>query len=30
MRIEDTEEIVDKFKEFLDEVTPDDFAQGSD
>jgi uncharacterized protein len=26
---EDTEEVVDKFKEFLDEVTPEDFAQGS-
>ena len=26
--VEDTEEVVDKFKEFLDEVTPDDFAQG--
>ena len=23
------EEVVDKFKEFLDEVTPDDFAQGN-
>jgi bifunctional DNase/RNase len=28
--VEDTEEVVDKFKEFLDEVTPDDFAQGED
>jgi bifunctional DNase/RNase len=28
--VEDTEEVVDKFKEFLDEVTPDDFAQGGD
>ena len=28
--VEDTEEVVDKFKEFLDEVNPDDFAQGSD
>ena len=26
--VEDTEEVVDRFKEFLDEVTPDDFAQG--
>ena len=26
--VEDTEEVVDKFKEFLDEVTPDDFAAG--
>ena len=26
--VEDTEEVVDKFKEFLDEVTPEDFAQG--
>ena len=26
--VEDTEEVVDKFKEFLDEVTPDDFANG--
>ena len=26
--VEDTEEVVDKFKEFLDEVNPDDFAQG--
>ena len=25
---EDTEEVVDKFKEFLDEVSPEDFAQG--
>jgi bifunctional DNase/RNase len=25
--VEDTEEVVDKFKEFLDEVTPEDFAQ---
>ena len=24
--VEDTEEVVDKFKEFLDEVTPEDFA----
>ena len=27
--VEDTEEVVDKFKEFLDEVTPDDFAEGT-
>gem|GEM_PF-4065074 len=27
--VEDTEEVVDKFKEFLDEVTPDDFAEGN-
>ena len=27
--VEDTEEVVDKFKKFLDEVTPEDFAQGS-
>jgi bifunctional DNase/RNase len=26
---EDTEEVVDKFKRFLDEVTPEDFAQGA-
>ena len=26
--VEDTEEVVDKFKEFLDQVTPEDFAQG--
>ena len=26
--VEDTEEVVDKFKEFLDEVTPEDFANG--
>ena len=25
---EDTEEVVDQFKEFLDEVTPEDFASG--
>ena len=25
---EDTEEVVDKFKAFLDEVTPEDFASG--
>jgi bifunctional DNase/RNase len=28
--VEDTEEVVDKFKEFLDQVTPEDFAQGED
>jgi hypothetical protein len=28
--VEDTEEVVDRFKEFLDQVTPDDFAQGED
>ena len=27
--VEDTEEVVDKFKKFLDEVTPEDFASGS-
>jgi bifunctional DNase/RNase len=26
--VEDTEEVVDKFKEFLDHVTPEDFAGG--
>ena len=26
--VEDTEEVVDKFKKFLDEVTPEDFASG--
>ena len=26
--VEDTEQVVDKFKEFLDNVTPEDFAQG--
>jgi bifunctional DNase/RNase len=26
--VEDTEEVVDKFKEFLDQVTPEDFASG--
>ena len=26
---EDTEEVVDQFKKFLDEVTPEDFASGS-
>ena len=28
--VEDTEEVVDKFKEFLDNVTPEDFAQGEE
>ena len=27
--VEDTEEVVDRFKEFLDEVTPEDFAGDS-
>jgi bifunctional DNase/RNase len=27
--VEDTEEVVDQFKRFLDEVTPEDFASGS-
>ena len=27
--VEDTEEVVDKFKKFLDKVTPEDFASGS-
>ena len=27
--VEDTEEVVDKFKEFLDNVSPEDFASGS-
>jgi len=27
--VEDTEEVVDKFKKFLDEVTPEDFAAGN-
>ena len=27
--VEDTEEVVDKFKDFLDEVTPEDFASGA-
>ncbi len=27
--VEDTEEVVDKFKEFLDDVTPDDFLKGT-
>ncbi len=26
--VEDTEEVVDKFKDFLDQVTPEDFAAG--
>ncbi len=28
--VEDTEEVVDKFKDFLDEVTPEDFASGGE
>ena len=28
--VEDTEEVVDKFKEFLDRVTPEDFAGGDE
>ena len=28
--VEDTEEVVDKFKEFLDQVSPEDFQGGSD
>src|SRR5206468_2321476 len=28
--VEDTEEVVEKFKDFLDSVTPEDFAGGSD
>ena len=28
--VEDTEEVVEKFKNFLDEVSPEDFAAGSD
>ena len=27
--VEDTEEVVEKFKDFLDNVTPEDFASGS-
>jgi uncharacterized protein len=27
--VEDTEEVVDRFKKFLDEVTPEDFASGA-
>ena len=28
--VEDTEEVVEKFKDFLDEVSPEDFAQGEE
>ena len=28
--VEDTEEVVDKFKEFLDQVSPEDFQGGGD
>ena len=28
--VEDTEEVVEKFKDFLDQVTPEDFAQGEE
>jgi bifunctional DNase/RNase len=28
--VEDQEEVVEKFKDFLDEVTPEDFAGGGD
>jgi bifunctional DNase/RNase len=28
--VEDTEEVVDKFKEFLDQVSPEDFAGGEE
>ena len=28
--VEDTEEVVEKFKDFLDQVTPEDFAGGSE
>jgi hypothetical protein len=28
--VEDTEEVVEKFKDFLDNVTPEDFAGGAD
>ena len=28
--VEDTEEVVEKFKDFLDDVTPEDFAAGED
>ncbi len=28
--VEDTEEVVDKFKDFLDRVTPEDFLGGED
>ncbi|HZJ29804.1 MAG TPA: bifunctional nuclease domain-containing protein, partial [Solirubrobacterales bacterium] len=27
--VEDTEEVVEKFKDFLDDVTPEDFAGGN-
>ena len=29
-QVEDQEEVVEKFKDFLDEVTPEDFAGGAD
>ena len=28
--VEDTEEVVDKFKEFLDQVSPEDFQAGEE
>ena len=28
--VEDTEEVVEKFKDFLDQVTPEDFAKGEE
>ena len=28
--VEDTEQVVEKFKDFLDNVTPEDFAAGED
>ncbi len=28
--VEDTEEVVEKFKDFLDEVSPEDFAAGDE
>ena len=28
--VEDTEQVVEKFKDFLDNVTPEDFAQGEE
>ena len=28
--VEDQEQVVEKFKDFLDNVTPEDFAQGED
>jgi bifunctional DNase/RNase len=28
--VEDTEEVVEKFKDFLDEVSPEDFASGGE